>query len=406
VQNLVPFFNVGEHNTIRLEGADWNDAMDMASQRGESVAFTAFYASNLRDLSQLVLELEKQGETSIELASELMLLLDSLTEPVNYDVVADKQQRLQDYFAVCRHTLSGQKARVTLSDLSKDLAAKADWLFKHLRQSEWLKNREGYEWFNGYYDNDGQRVEGDHANGVRMTLTGQVFTLMGGIADGEQAQHIVRSVQRYLIDPQVGGPRLNTDFGEVAHNLGRCFGFAFGTKENGAMFSHMAVMYAKALYQRGFVREGYQVLEGIYRHCQNFAASRIYPGIPEYIDAKGRGAYPYLTGSASWLLLTMLTESFGVKGRSGDLAFEPKLVREQFDAAGLAAVVTLFADRQLEVVYHNPARLDYADYHIEGIRIDAVPVEFQSSGRAGIIARRVIEGLNRQPRHRIDVRLG
>ena len=42
VQNLVPFFNVGEHNTIRLEGADWNDAMDMASQRGESVAFRHF----------------------------------------------------------------------------------------------------------------------------------------------------------------------------------------------------------------------------------------------------------------------------------------------------------------------------------------------------------------------------
>ncbi len=44
VENLVPFFNVGEHNNIRLEGADWNDAMDMASQRGESVAFTAMYA--------------------------------------------------------------------------------------------------------------------------------------------------------------------------------------------------------------------------------------------------------------------------------------------------------------------------------------------------------------------------
>ena len=35
-------------------------------------------------------------------------------------------------------------------------------------------------------------------------------------------------------------------------------------------------------------------------------------------DARGRGAYAYLTGSASWLLLTLLTESFGVKGRLGD----------------------------------------------------------------------------------------
>jgi hypothetical protein len=81
------------------------------------------------------------------------------------------------------------------------------------------------------------------------------------------------------------------------------------------------------------------------------------------------------------------------------------LVREQFDRAGQAATVTLFADRQLEVVYHNPARLDYADYHIEGIRIDDAPVEFQTRGRAGIIARRVIETLNPQQQHRIDVML-
>ena len=30
VQHLTAFFNVGEHNIIRLEGADWNDGMDMA----------------------------------------------------------------------------------------------------------------------------------------------------------------------------------------------------------------------------------------------------------------------------------------------------------------------------------------------------------------------------------------
>ncbi len=36
VQNLVPFFNVGEHNIIRLEGGDWNDGLDMAPERGKA----------------------------------------------------------------------------------------------------------------------------------------------------------------------------------------------------------------------------------------------------------------------------------------------------------------------------------------------------------------------------------
>ena len=29
------------------------------------------------------------------------------------------------------------------------------------------------------------------------------------------------------------------------------------------------------------------VLEGLYRHCQNFPVSRMYPGLPEYIDPRG-----------------------------------------------------------------------------------------------------------------------
>ncbi len=413
VQHLSVFFNVGDHNNIKLEDADWNDGMDMAPEKGESVAFTALYASNLRELSQLVLELEQHGTAHVELASELMLLLDTLAERVDYTSVEAKQKRLHDYFASCCHTLSGDKTSIAVRDLSRDLAAKADWLTQHLRAHEWIRNREGYEWFNGYYDNGGARVEGDHPNGVRMTLTGQVFALMGGIAPDEQARQIVRSVDRYLYDPTVGGYRLNTNFGETLLNtftslstsLGRCFGFAFGTKENGAMFSHMAVMYANALYRRGLVREGFRVLDGIYQHCRNFPVSRIYPGIPEYINAKGRGAYPFLTGSASWLLLTLLTEAFGVKGKLGDLVFEPKLVKEQFDEAGEAGVEALFADKKLHVVYHNPAKLDHGAYRIETVQINGEPVPFKRQSNAVVLARETITALADHRLHRVKVRL-
>ena len=98
VQHLVPFFNVGEHNNIRLEGADWNDAMDMASQRGESVAFTAMYAGNLRRLSEWVLALEKLGVPEVEVASEMLPLLDTLEEAVDYNSVTAKQTLLAKYF--------------------------------------------------------------------------------------------------------------------------------------------------------------------------------------------------------------------------------------------------------------------------------------------------------------------
>ena len=53
IQHLTPFFNVGAHNNILLEGADWNDGMDMAPERGESVAFSALYAGNLRQVERV-----------------------------------------------------------------------------------------------------------------------------------------------------------------------------------------------------------------------------------------------------------------------------------------------------------------------------------------------------------------
>ena len=51
IEHLTSFYDVGEHNHIRIRGADWNDALDMAADRGESVAFTAMYAKNLLDLA-------------------------------------------------------------------------------------------------------------------------------------------------------------------------------------------------------------------------------------------------------------------------------------------------------------------------------------------------------------------
>lgn len=402
VQTLVPFFNVGEHNTIRLEGADWNDAMDMASQRGESVAFTSMYTGNLRRLSAWALELNKTIKET-EIAAELLPLLDRLGKPVDYDSPASKQALLADYFKNCRHALSGQKIHISLPDLARDLAAKADWLCDHLRRQEWLINSAGYGWFNSYYDNQGRRVEGDSLTGVRMILTGQVFALMGGVANSGQALEIVRSVDRYLYDVTVGGYRLNTDFGEVVPHMGRAFGFAYGHKENGAMFSHMAVMYANALYQRGLVAQGYKVLDGIYRHCQDFGRSRIYPGLPEYISDRGRGMYTYLTGSASWYLLTLVTEVYGVKGHLGDLILEPKLVAAQFDDKGRAILITRFADRELEVVYRNPDKLECGAYHITAAHLDESPVEF--SDVSLVIVRNQIVSLDPACPHRIELEL-
>ena len=199
-------------------------------------------------------------------------------------------------------------------------------------------------------------------NGVRMMLTGQVFAVMSGTATDVQTAAITRSADRYLYRKALGGYRLNTDFHELKPDMGRMFGFAYGEKENGAVFSHMTVMYANALYRRGFVREGYRALQSLADTALDFQTSRIFPGIPEYFNADGRGMYHYLTGAASWYMLTVITQVFGVHGEGGELVIEPKLVREQFDGNGEAAIDLSFAGKQFHVVIANPEGKDFGVY--------------------------------------------
>lgn len=401
IQLLTAFYDVGEHGHMRLRGADWNDALDMAKERGESVAFTALYGQNLVQLGEMLLHLKDEGVEKVSLLEELFILL--LEEEGLNDDREAKQKRLYHYCDVVRHTVSGVKKEISVSELSENLIEKGNWIKEHIRKTERITNKEGYSWYNSYYDNNGERVEGDFTQGVRMMLTGQVFAVMSGVASEEEVKEITAAADHYLYSKELGGYRLNTDFKELKTDLGRMFGFAYGSKENGAVFAHMAVMYANALYQRNFVAEGYKVINSLYSHLSDFEKSRIYPGIPEYIGDNGRGLYHYLTGSASWLLLTVLTEMFGVKGEYGDLLLEPKLLKDQFEEGGLAALEFIFAERRLKITYINSERKDFGEYYIGKVLIDGE--EYNGTCRKGIIPRETIKAMNMEDSHEIKVML-
>lgn len=407
IQNLAPFYHAGEHGNILLEGADWNDALDMARDRGESVAFTCFYAWNLAEIAKLLREAHSRlGLSGIEVAREMVPLFDTLDRKIDYASVKEKRGLLSRYFESCLHRVSGEKAELNILSVAKDLEGKAESLMEQVRKNEWVTDARGNGWFNGYYDNSGARVEGVRDSGkVRMTLTGQVFAVMGGVATGDQAERIVRSVKKYLKDPAIGGYRLNTDFGEIKPDFGRAFAFAFGHKENGAVFSHMAVMYANALYRRGLVRDGWDVLKSLYDLSSDFPRARIYPGLPEYFNEKRRGMYHYLTGSASWLALTVLSETYGVRGKLGDLELEPKLLPDQFDAQGRAGVRALFAGRRLEIVYHASRKAGSRRNRIGAVRLDGKPAGARIAGHSALVRRSVLERLEPGRLHRLDIEL-
>lgn len=364
IQNVPIFFNVGKHNNLRLMGADWNDALDMAPQNGESVPFTAFYASNLVSIAKMIEELKVDNIEIVEELSELIL------SDYEYDDIESKLKLLDKYFNSVSHNISGNKVLINKELLINKLLKMNNEIKNHINSNEW--NEDGnIGYYNSYYDNDNNTL-GCFDNKL-MLLTGQVFTIMGDIASDDQIKKIIKAADKYLFNKNCGGYLLNNNFNELKLNMGRLFGFAYGHKENGAMFSHMSVMYANALYKRGFVKEGHKVLKTIFDQVENFSVSKTYPSIPEYFDSNGRGMYPYLTGSASWLVLTMIDLVFGIEINKDELILNPKLCLDEFKNS-LAKIKTKVLNKIVNITYENKKNLEYGSYKIEHILLNGKKV--------------------------------
>ena len=401
IQHLTSFYEVGEHNHMRLRGADWNDALDMAEARGESVAFSAAYAGNLKILASLLRALQNAGIQEIKLLPELKTLL--VMDKAVYEDIAEKKAILQAYCGCCSHTVSTEREVVAVEEVASILTQMSDWMMEHIRKTEWIA-MEDKGWFNSYYDNHGRAVEGSFESGIRMMLTGQVFAIMSGTATKEQTAKMVKAADAYLYEERIGGYRLNTNFHEQKDDLGRMFSFAYGHKENGAVFSHMTTMYANALYQRGFAVEGYKALHTLFSQAVDFETSRIYPGIPEYFNEKGRGMYHYLTGAASWYMMTVITQMYGVRGEMGNLKLAPKLMESQFDANGNAFVQLPFAGKELKICYCNPKKLSFGEYRIGSVALDGTVLS-KETVQEYTIERAVLQDLQNGECHVIEVSL-
>ena len=77
----------------------------------------------------------------------------------------------------------------------------------------------------------------------------------------------------------------------------------------------MTVMYAYSFVQGGFTKEGHEVIQSILK-CAD-TQKQDPSGYSEYFDSAGAAVIITRPRSASWLVLTMLTQVFGVRGEYG-----------------------------------------------------------------------------------------
>lgn len=344
LQNIIGYFNTGEKGFTRLEDADWNDGLDMANDKGETIAFTMFYLNNLREIVDILKHIK---DSEIELFISLKHLInEKITLKEYFDKVGKKQ------------------------DLNKVLVNK-EQLINKLEQL--IKTKEEFieqnaiinkTHYHSYINNDGKFVDSNNT----ASLIPQAMALVNNIASKEFSHILARKTKELLFDERVGGYRLNSNYNKVLTNIGRAYGFAYGHKENGAVFNHMATMYAYGLYNYNLVECGYEGINTLLDQALN-PESKTLVGVPEYFNERGVGKYFYLTGTASWLIKLIREQVFGVKLNYGDLTFSPKLTRKDF-INGEASIETYLFNKKVLIKYVNEKNLDYGDYQISKIVIN------------------------------------
>ena len=372
IQQLTAFYHVGENNNLLLEGGDWNDTLDMAKEKGESVCFYNFYQHNFIVIVELLSQLKNRGTKTIDLLDEMLMLLDRTPgqSAVDYSSPEMKNYRLNQYFDSVNHSVSGEKSRLEIDDIILDLTGKANHIKQHIHDKEWIETDDGNGFFNGHYDNFGKPVHGCSNGEIAMDLASQVMPVLCNVADEAQVRKIYHSTSKYLKDAGLPGFRLCTEFKELNLNIGRISGFTYGYKEHGSKWSQQSIMFMYALFERGFVTEAYEIFDDVFQLCHDSDKSKIFPGVPSYFEPGDRGAYAYLTGSSTWLLLTLTTQIFGVNGYYGDLLLHPKLHESWFNEHGEITTSNNFRALRLHIHYHNHKQLPYSQYKIGRISIN------------------------------------
>ena len=357
LQNVIAHFNVGENGFIKLENADWNDGLDMAKKYGETIAFTHFYAKNLERLAKIIKE-----------TNEDIYLFESLKQLIFEEITLDA------YFIKVSN-FDEDVIQVDKNQLVQKLELLCIARIKKINETAWINNSH----LQSYVTEN--KVFLDNNN--TMNLTGQAMALLNETLTIKQAKLIANKTKELLFNKDLGGYHLNTDYKELKLDLGRAFGFAYNHKENGGIFSHMAIMYVYGLYNYGLVKEGNEGYKALIQRAIN-PDSYTLLGIPEYFTDQGVGKYLYLTGSASWLLKLLIEQVFGIKYTFGRLSLEPKLVKDDF-IDGKASIQTYVRGNLIKITYVNENNLDYGEYKVSRIISQEKEISIDQIGDSDIL---------------------
>lgn len=310
----------GEHGLCRMGTGDWNDGMNRVGMhgRGESVWLTQFLAVCAADYARI-------------------------------------SPNPQD--------------SAWLIGLNKQLCAS-------LEEHGW----DG-EWYLRAYTDGGEKLGSSENDECRIDAISQAWAVLAGL-DERRCESAMDAAWKFLADEECGIIRLITPpFSGQGIDPGYIAAYPPGVRENGAQYTHAACWILYALAEMGDEQRAHRALNMLLppNHAASREAADIYRVEPYVMAADiysegehaGRGGWTWYTGSAAWLLMSIL-KLLGFE-RQGNRVRMHALLGSWPEAA-----VTLHFGLSR---YRLVCRAEAETIQLDGERIDGEWIEMIDDGR-------------------------
>lgn len=313
------FHDVGKRGMPKIGHADWNDAIDAAGikHKGESVWLAMALVRSLKILAELA---EMIGEK--KKAAELVRWARVMTERIE------------------RHAWDGQ----------------------------WYKR--------GFTDDDFAYGSAKNKEG-KIFMESQSWAILSGVAQDKRLQAVLGSVDKKL-DGKYGYALFWPAYSKWDSRLGRISMFSEGTKENAAVFCHMATFMGVANCMAGRGEKAYMAMKKIMPNAQeDYDLYKTEPNSyaeylvgPEHPYLYGEGAFTWITGTAAWTFLLATEWLLGARRDWNGLLIEPCLPSHWKKCR----IVRPFRGDTYDISINNP---DGVEKGVKSITVDGMPVPGQ-----------------------------
>jgi len=189
------------------------------------------------------------------------------------------------------------------------------------------------EWYRRLFNDHGDVVGSSECAEAKMFLNPQSWSVMSGVAEDERAATCMAKVDK-LLGTEVGPAMFAPAYTKYDPEIGRISAFAPGTKENAAVFSHVAAFKVVADCMLGRGDEAYSTFTQILPLGQARAGKieryRVEPYVyaeycfgPEHPHHFGRGAFTWQTGTTPWMFAAATEWILGARRDFDGLRIDP-----------------------------------------------------------------------------------